>query len=368
MDSATDVSSTEPGGFDATQQQPQQPTETTIDKVYGFRPKTTWHLKPWKERNLWEFIVSLDLGPDSAYQRRQEGEKERGPPPTRPMWQENSFIIRAASIAPIIHFTWNYVFPDHKLHWAPGWLIYHLGFIFFAYHMIHRLHWYMAEYGCFDEKNRGRDMVDDRHANHLGQSIFLYTIFRTLAPFLIAWRGDMANPFEGLSWATPFKLAWWQVALDYWFYLYHRSTHEFDFLWFVHRQHHATKHPTPILSILADDYQEVIEIFLVPFLATAISPKMSFIELHLIICYTLYVEALGHSGIRAYWPHPILGLVLRPLGMELAVEDHDLHHRFGKSGRNYGKQTRIFDRLFGTIGERIETPETGIFSSSARKK
>ena len=37
------------------------------------------------------------------------------------------------------------------------------------------------------------------------------------------------------------------------------------------------------------------------------------------------------------------------------MEDHDLHHRFGKSGRNYGKQTRIFDRIFGTIGERIET-------------
>jgi sterol desaturase/sphingolipid hydroxylase (fatty acid hydroxylase superfamily) len=42
--------------------------------------------------------------------------------------------------------------------------------------------------------------------------------------------------------------------------------------------------------------------------------------------------------------------------MELAVEDHDLHHRFGKSGRNYGKQTRIWDRVFGTIGERVETP------------
>jgi sterol desaturase/sphingolipid hydroxylase (fatty acid hydroxylase superfamily) len=40
--------------------------------------------------------------------------------------------------------------------------------------------------------------------------------------------------------------------------------------------------------------------------------------------------------------------------MELCVEDHDLHHRLGKSGMNYGKQTRIFDRIFGTTSERVE--------------
>lgn len=242
------------------------------------------------------------------------------------------------------------------MHWAPAWVMYHLSFIVFAKVMIRRLHYFMAEYGCFDEQNRGRDMVDDKHVNHLGRSIFIYTVFRTLGPFLLAWRGDMSNPLAGLSWTTPLKMAWWEVALDYWFYLYHRSTHEFDSLWFIHRQHHATKHPTPILSILADDIQECLEIFIIPFLATAVSPKLSFVELHFLVVYTLYVEALGHSGIRAIWRHPILGQFLRVMGAELAVEDHDLHHRFGKSGRNYGKQTRIWDRLFGTVGERIETP------------
>ncbi len=132
---------------------------------------------------------------------------------------------------------------------------------------------------------------------------------------------------------------------------------EFDSLWWIHRQHHATKHPTPLLSILADDVQEALEIFIVPILAYCITPfRMSFPELFLTVSYTLYVEALGHSGIRAIWPQPLLGWILRPLGMDLQIEDHDLHHRFGKSGRNYGKQTRVWDKLFGTIGERIETP------------
>ncbi len=251
--------------------------------------------------------------------------------------------------------------PHHAL--APAWIMYHTCFILFAVRMIKRLHTYMALYGTLDEQNRGRDMVDDKHVNHLGQSIFIYTIFRTLGPFLLAWRGDMSTSdlWGGLSWATPLKIGWWEIALDYWFYLYHRSCHEFDFLWFIHRQHHATKHPTPILSILADDYQEVIEVFCVPFLATAISPKMNFIELWLVICYTLYVEALGHSGIRAYWAHPVLSPVSCPLR-------HGAHRRGPlepppvRQGRH---ELRQADACLGPYlwhcRPRRETQEVGIF-------
>jgi sterol desaturase/sphingolipid hydroxylase (fatty acid hydroxylase superfamily) len=63
---------------------------------------------------------------------------------------------------------------------------------------------------------------------------------------------------------------------------------------------------------------------------------------------------LGHSGIRSHWTHPILW-ILRPIGAELTVEDHDQHHYLGKSGVNYGKQSRFWDKMFGTIGPRIET-------------
>jgi len=325
-----------------------------VDPVYGVRPKTTWQLKPAHEYNLWEWIASNDICPRITYQKRTTEAPLRGPPPTRSMLRENAFIIRTAAFPLLVHAAWNYFVPDHKMHFAPAWMFYHLSFIGFAIVMIRRLHGAMETLGTFDEQNRGRDMVDDAHVNHLGRSIFIYTVFRTVGPFALAWRGDMTNPWEGLSLWSPVKIGVFEIALDYWFYLYHRSTHEFDFLWWIHRQHHATKHPTPVLSILADDVQEVIEVFTVPFLASLVAPKLTFIELWFAISYLLYVEALGHSGIRAYWPHPILGHVLKPFGMELAVEDHDLHHRFGKSGKNYGKQTRIWDRIFGTVGERLE--------------
>lgn len=63
---------------------------------------------------------------------------------------------------------------------------------------------------------------------------------------------------------------------------------------------------------------------------------------------------MGHAGIRAYWGHPLL-FWLKIFDADGIIEDHDLHHRMGKSGKNYGKQSRLWDRIFGTVGERIET-------------
>jgi sterol desaturase/sphingolipid hydroxylase (fatty acid hydroxylase superfamily) len=107
------------------------------------------------------------------------------------------------------------------------------------------------------------------------------------------------------------------------------------------------------MSLWADDYQDALEWAIIPFLAYQVI-HLSFAELWLASGYTLYVEALGHSGIRAYWPHPLLTPVLKPFGMELAIEDHDLHHRYGRGGKNYGKQTRVWDVVFGTVAPREE--------------
>lgn len=130
---------------------------------------------------------------------------------------------------------------EHKLHWVPAYVFYHFGFIFFALSLIGRLHKAMVDVGTFDENNRGRDMVDDAHVNQLGRSIFIYTALRSVGPFMMAWRGEMTNPFDGLSIWTPVKIGIFEVALgefplplphvlttkltqatflDYFFYLY----------------------------------------------------------------------------------------------------------------------------------------------------
>ena len=78
--------------------------------------------------------------------------------------------------------------------------------------------------------------------------------------------------------------------------------------------------------------------------------------------YVVFTELWGHSGLRLYiTPPTTFTPVLKFFDAELLTEDHDLHHRKGwKNSHNYGKQTRLWDRLFGTCHERIEAVESNI--------
>ena len=53
--------------------------------------------------------------------------------------------------------------------------------------------------------------------------------------------------------------------------------------------------------------------------------------------------------------------LMRWFDAELVIEDHDMHHRRGwKNSFNYGKQTRIWDRVFGTCAPRIESVKENV--------
>jgi len=264
-------------------------------------------------------------------------------------------------IAPalIIQALWYYIIPENSFFhtWHPiiAFIFYHLAFVVFTLRLIKHLTNYMDLYGTFDEHKRPRDYVADKYVCRLILNVLIYTVARTGGGLILGGYRRYAPPSLGhtISWAFPIKIGLWLIALDFFFYSYHRAVHTFPFLWKYHSKHHSTKHPTPLQSILADDVQEIIEIFFIPLAASLVMP-LSAHEFWIAQCILMYVEGMGHSGTRAYWTHPLLGEILRPFGMELTIEDHDLHHRYGKSGMNYGKQTRIFDRIFNTISERIE--------------
>ncbi|EHA22524.1 hypothetical protein ASPNIDRAFT_127650, partial [Aspergillus niger ATCC 1015] len=64
----------------------------------------------------------------------------------------------------------------------------------------------------------------------------------------------------------------------------------------------------------------------------------------------LPIPSMNGGGLRAEATavNPMTWLV-RMFDMELVIEDHDLHYRNGwRRSHNYGKQTRLWDRLFGT--------------------
>jgi sterol desaturase/sphingolipid hydroxylase (fatty acid hydroxylase superfamily) len=136
--------------------------------------------------------------------------------------------------------------------------------------------------------------------------------------------------------------------------------HDWESLWKYHRTHHLTKHPNPLLTLYADSEQEIMDIAGIPFMTWAtmrfMGMPMGFYEWWVCYMYVVFSELAGHSGLRVLASPPsTLTWLLRYGGVELVIEDHDLHHRKGwKKSGNYGKQTRLWDWMFGTCRDRIE--------------
>lgn len=324
--------------------------------TYKLRATSAWVEKPFHKRTLFEHLASIDLASKKNYQVQP---KNPNAPPTHNIWWERLWLLINIPPALIIQCLWYKFVPEespyHTWHPYAAFGYYALAFLIFTLMLISHIHYYMNLYGTFDEHKRPRDYVPDRMVTRLVVSVLIYMLARTGGGLFLGGYDRHILPSLGLtiSWFFIIKIAVWLIALDFFFYCYHRACHEVPFLWKIHQLHHCTKHPTPIQSILAGDIQEIIEIFLVPLAASLVVP-MTAHEFWIAQCILIYIEATGHSGIRAYWPHAILYEVLLPFQMELCIEDHDLHHRHGKSGKNFGKQTRIFDRLFGTLSERVE--------------
>ncbi|CAF2508754.1 unnamed protein product [Rotaria sp. Silwood2] len=324
--------------------------------TYKLHAMSKWVNKAFQERNIWENLASIDLASKKCYEIQR---KNSNAPPIHNIWFERLWLIYAISPALIVQALWYHFIPQdnyyHTWHPLATYVFYFLAFVFYTLMLVYHIHYYMDYYGTFNEDERARDYVPDKMVRRLVVSVIIYLLARTGGGLIIGGYNRNEPPSFGhtISWFFIIKISLWLITLDFFFYCYHRACHTIPFLWKIHSLHHCTKHPTPIQSILAGNIQEIIEIFLVPLVASLVV-SLTAHEFWIAQCILMYIEAAGHSGIRAYWPHAILNEILKPFDMELCIEDHELHHRYGKSGMNYGKQTRIFDRIFCTISQRIE--------------
>ncbi|OAQ97351.1 hypothetical protein LLEC1_03415 [Akanthomyces lecanii] len=301
-------------------------TTTTTQRNPKDSIKSTWRLDPNKDgwTMAHHFFGILDIHqsdlniPVPVHQKSE-------PVPYLPNWQMNTFVIFWGALPLIGH---------QVLHNLTGWNMH----IAVAY----------AYYG-------------------IAISAFGIHELRMLRPVLIllSYRSNLAPNSMNL-YLLPLQAALYPIVTDFWFYWYHRLMHDVPFLWKFHRTHHLTKHPNALLSIFADTEQEIFDIAVIPFLAfftmKVIGLELGFYSFWMCHMYVWFTELLGHSGLRIhlYAASPISGL-LSKLGMELALEDHDLHHRTGwKSSHNYGKQSRVWDTVFGTCTGRIECSEQNV--------
>nr|A0A024FA41.1 RecName: Full=Fatty acid hydroxylase vlmA; AltName: Full=Verlamelin biosynthesis protein A [Lecanicillium sp.]BAO73253.1 putative fatty acid hydroxylase [Lecanicillium sp. HF627] len=223
--------------------------------------------------------------------------------------------------------------------------------------------------GYLDGDHHPRDKVP-RDSTRLNWSLPLTVGSRTVMCVLVAYDPSQQpiNYLASLKWWAwlAVYLSLYPIILDFYYYCVHRAWHEVPCLWRFHRRHHTIKRPSILFTAYADSEQELFDIVGTPLLTfftlKALHLPMDFYTWWICIQYIAYTEVMGHSGLRIYTTPPIsCSWLLQRFGVELVIEDHDLHHRQGyRQARNYGKQTRIWDRLFGTCADRIETNPVNI--------
>ncbi|KAH7151447.1 hypothetical protein DER46DRAFT_690428 [Fusarium sp. MPI-SDFR-AT-0072] len=221
--------------------------------------------------------------------------------------------------------------------------------------------------GYFDGDKHQRDNFNasGKSSGKIICSLARTAIARTGMPILLSFQPNQ-SPVEVLG-----NLTWWiwavlnitfySVTLDFWYYLVHRAALEVPYLWKFHRAHHTTKHPNMRLTAYTDTEQEIWDMLGAPILAyatlRALNIPFDFFMLLVCLHYIVYTEVSGHSGLRILMFPPLtFSLLLSYFDAKLSIEDHDLHHRYGwRVAKNYGKQTRVWNRVFGTCSERLES-------------
>ncbi|KAG2187977.1 hypothetical protein INT44_000727 [Umbelopsis vinacea] len=308
-----------------------------------------WWTKDPKEFDIFQKIINMDLG--SNYKEKVRN----GPVPKHSILRDHAFIIPWA-IAPIALQYVSQVYFGRNWNRLETFGVYTANLAAFGLTSVRYLRILGEKYGHLDSVNRERDRVAQNRVTPLTLGLLATISLRTMMAAIIAYK---PGRLPQVSWKLPFDAALYMIAVDFFFYLYHRALHQVPWLWKIHRTHHTTKHPTSLMAPLADHIQETFDIIVIPLLAYTLRP-IPFAHWYIACVYVNFIELAGHSGVRADMGHPVIGPLLRPFGLDLVVEDHDLHHRLGKRAGNFGKQSRIFDTLFGTTSPRYETTPEAI--------
>lgn len=282
---------------------------------------------------------------------------------------QNAWIVFHAAIPLLFHQAWVSL-TGYNIAKMPAFLFYTAAYLTISVRENNMLRSLIYKYGCLDGDTHARDGIPNDGAGKILGEVIKTVAFRIAIVVMVTYRPEIAplQFFSDVSIWSPFllKLTLYGLIIDFFFYLYHRACHEVPSLWKYHRTHHLTKHPITALGAWADDEQEIIEMMIVPFLTyltlSAVGLNLNLYEWWICIEFVTFAEIMGHSGLRAHTLIPsILTPLLKLVNMELALEDHDLHHRRGwKKAFNYGKQTRVWDTLFGSTYNRLETLESNV--------
>lgn len=343
-------------------------TTTTVVRNPKDSIKSTWQSGDKKEWTVWHwFFEVLGVHPTDINRPVPKFEKTENVPNIA-LRQVHKWVLAYASVPMILHYAYT-AYTGKNL--TTGWAMFLYAFWLniTAIREIQVIRNLGHKYGYLDGDKHSRDGVPDIRVKEVVTSLLMTSLTRPVMANLLAW--DSSKTPESLfTWPTfgwlLVEQTMYPLMVDFWFYWYHRAMHDIPWLWQFHRTHHLTKHPNTLLSLYADGWQELFDIVVIPVLAfytcKAMGMPMGFYETWICYEYVIFIELFGHSGLRALGtPALTAAPLLKYFDMELVIEDHDLHHRTGwKKSHNYGKQSRVFDTIFGTKAKRIETTRDNV--------
>ncbi|KAL2858083.1 hypothetical protein BJX68DRAFT_160018 [Aspergillus pseudodeflectus] len=326
--------------------------------------KSTWRDGSRDDWNFYHFLIDyLNVYPVDRDQEVPVHTKDEKVPYV-PQWSLHRWVLFYSAIPLAVHqvyssYTGRTLGPIAAFNW------YFFAFNAIVIHEVKIIRRLGHKFGFLDGDKHERDGIPDVGVGKVVQALYKTTGSRLAMGVYLSYHANQLP--STMSWAwLPLEIGLYGIVLDFWFYWYHRAMHDVGFLWRFHRTHHLTKHPNPLLSAYADHEQEFFDMVGVPFLTymtlKAFGLPMSFYEWWVCHQYIAFTEVLGHSGLRLHGNAPsTLGWLLDLLGADIVIEDHDLHHRKGyRKSYNYGKQTRLWDRIFGTCHDRIESARDNV--------
>lgn len=168
--------------------------------------------------------------------------------------------------------------------------------------------------------------------------------------------------FAGYMWVYEHRLwtipeTWWSfllvfIGVDFFYYWFHRSTHEVSVLWGTHIVHHQSEEYNLSVALRQSAIQAFAgHFFYLPLALAGFSPAS-------------YLVMATFQTLYQFWIHT------RAIGkLHLAFEyvfntpsHHRVHHGMNPLyiDRNHGGTLIVFDRWFGTFQEEIEEPVYGV--------
>ena len=168
------------------------------------------------------------------------------------------------------------------------------------------------------------------------------------APYVWAYRHlrvtDWFDAHPVAAWCFAF------VASDFFYYCFHRWSHEAAIGWFSHVVHHQSEEYNLSVALRQDAWQPLFSLwFQLPLALAGVSP-------------TVFLSAYGVVIVYQFWIHTRLIDRLGPLEWVLNTPSHHrVHHGVDPRylDKNYAGVFIVWDRLLGTFEPEAEPPTYG---------